>query len=175
MRVSAARGWGHQGSSWESLAVCRAPGRCPESEDRSGAPIPGSEWAGWVMGTAPCLSLQHEPKPLPHCDDWEMPREEFTLHRKLGSGCFGEVFEGLWKDQVRVAIKVIARGEWAPGQAPQQGLRALLPGDGRGGQASPASPAPPAAVCASQASSPTVSTWRLPLNVHVFTENAFIL
>nr|XP_060478199.1 protein-tyrosine kinase 6 isoform X2 [Panthera onca] len=58
--------------------------------------------------TVPCW--KHEPKPLPHCDDWEMPREEFTLCRKLGSGCFGEVFEGLWKDQVRVAIKVIARG-----------------------------------------------------------------
>ncbi|XP_046924146.1 protein-tyrosine kinase 6 isoform X3 [Lynx rufus] len=58
--------------------------------------------------TVPCW--KHEPQPLPHCDDWEMPREEFTLCRKLGSGCFGEVFEGLWKDQVRVAIKVIARG-----------------------------------------------------------------
>ncbi|XP_040315837.1 protein-tyrosine kinase 6 [Herpailurus yagouaroundi] len=59
--------------------------------------------------TVPCW--KHEPKPLPHCDDWEMPREEFTLCRKLGSGCFGEVFEGLWKDQVRVAIKVIARDD----------------------------------------------------------------
>ncbi|XP_046924145.1 protein-tyrosine kinase 6 isoform X2 [Lynx rufus] len=59
--------------------------------------------------TVPCW--KHEPQPLPHCDDWEMPREEFTLCRKLGSGCFGEVFEGLWKDQVRVAIKVIARDD----------------------------------------------------------------
>lgn len=64
----------------------------------------------------PCLSLQHEPEPLPQCDDWERPREEFTLCRRLGSGYFGEVFEGLWKDQVRVAIKVIARGEWASGR-----------------------------------------------------------
>lgn len=64
----------------------------------------------------PPMSLQHEPEPLPHCDDWERPREEFTLCRKLGSGYFGEVFEGLWKDKVRVAIKVIARGQWAPGQ-----------------------------------------------------------
>ncbi|XP_007524484.1 protein-tyrosine kinase 6 [Erinaceus europaeus] len=59
--------------------------------------------------TTPCW--KHEPEPLPHCDDWERPKEEFTLCRKLGSGYFGEVFEGLWKDQVRVAIKVIARDD----------------------------------------------------------------
>ncbi|KAM7126505.1 protein-tyrosine kinase 6 [Molossus nigricans] len=59
--------------------------------------------------TVPCR--KHEPEPLPHCAAWERPREEFTLCRKLGSGYFGEVFEGLWKDQVRVAIKVIARDD----------------------------------------------------------------
>uniref|UniRef100_A0A8C3WG20 Tyrosine-protein kinase n=1 Tax=Catagonus wagneri TaxID=51154 RepID=A0A8C3WG20_9CETA len=59
--------------------------------------------------TSPCW--KHEPEPLPHCHDWERPREEFTLCRKLGAGCFGEVFEGLWKDKVRVAIKVIARDD----------------------------------------------------------------
>ncbi|XP_042085810.1 protein-tyrosine kinase 6 isoform X3 [Ovis aries] len=59
--------------------------------------------------TSPCR--KHEPEPLPHCDDWERPREEFTLCRKLGFGYFGEVFEGLWKDKVRVAIKVIARAD----------------------------------------------------------------
>ncbi|KAG8513261.1 Tyrosine-protein kinase Srms, partial [Galemys pyrenaicus] len=59
--------------------------------------------------TTPCW--KHEPEPLPHWDDWERPREEFTLCRKLGAGYFGEVFEGLWKNQVRVAIKVIARDD----------------------------------------------------------------
>lgn len=59
--------------------------------------------------TLPCW--KHEPEPLPHCADWERPREEFTLCRKLGSGYFGEVFEGFWKGQVRVAIKVIARDD----------------------------------------------------------------
>ncbi|KAM9249390.1 LOW QUALITY PROTEIN: protein-tyrosine kinase 6-like [Dugong dugon] len=58
--------------------------------------------------TAPCW--KHEPQPLPHCDDWERPQEEFALCRKLGSGYFREVFEGLWKVQV-VAIKVIARDD----------------------------------------------------------------
>ncbi|KAM5217874.1 protein-tyrosine kinase 6 isoform 1-T1 [Hipposideros larvatus] len=57
----------------------------------------------------PCR--KHQPEPLPHCANWERPREEFTLCRKLGSGYFGEVFEGLWRDQVRVAIKVIARDD----------------------------------------------------------------
>ncbi|XP_072800678.1 protein-tyrosine kinase 6 isoform X4 [Vicugna pacos] len=59
--------------------------------------------------TSPCS--KHVPEPLPPCDDWERPREEFTLCRKLGAGYFGEVFEGLWKDKVRVAIKVIARDD----------------------------------------------------------------
>ncbi|XP_001506767.1 protein-tyrosine kinase 6 [Ornithorhynchus anatinus] len=59
--------------------------------------------------TNPCW--KHEPKPLPHWDDWERPKEEFTLTRKLGSGYFGEVFEGYWKKQVRVAIKVIAKAD----------------------------------------------------------------
>ncbi|XP_048205693.1 protein-tyrosine kinase 6 [Perognathus longimembris pacificus] len=57
--------------------------------------------------TVPCW--KHKSEPLPHWDDWERPLEEFTLCRKLGAGYFGEVFEGLWKDQVRVAIKVISR------------------------------------------------------------------
>ncbi|XP_008841499.1 protein-tyrosine kinase 6 [Nannospalax galili] len=57
--------------------------------------------------TMPCW--KHETEPLPHWANWERPREEFTLSRKLGSGYFGEVFEGLWKGQVRVAVKVISR------------------------------------------------------------------
>ncbi|TKC45046.1 hypothetical protein EI555_003559 [Monodon monoceros] len=51
---------------------------------------------------------KHELEPLPHCDDWERPREEFTLCRKLG---FRLLWGGLWKDKVRVAIKVIVRAE----------------------------------------------------------------
>lgn len=72
-------------------------------------------------------SLQHEREPLPLCADWERPREEFTLCRKLGAGYFGEVFEGLWKGQVRVAVKVIARGEW-----PRQGGPSRRPSGVRG-------------------------------------------
>ncbi|KAG8447193.1 hypothetical protein GDO86_014600, partial [Hymenochirus boettgeri] len=38
-------------------------------------------------------------------DEWERPREEFTLLKKLGEGYFGEVWEGLWNNKDKVAIK----------------------------------------------------------------------
>ncbi|NWX95209.1 SRMS kinase, partial [Nothoprocta ornata] len=40
-------------------------------------------------------------------DGWERPRWEFSLRRKLGEGYFGEVWEGLWRNTVPVAIKII--------------------------------------------------------------------
>ncbi|NXA34359.1 SRMS kinase, partial [Eudromia elegans] len=43
----------------------------------------------------------------PEQDGWERPRWEFSLRRKLGEGCFGEVWEGLWRNTVPVAIKII--------------------------------------------------------------------
>ncbi|XP_008108408.2 protein-tyrosine kinase 6 [Anolis carolinensis] len=59
----------------------------------------------------PCY--KQEPKSMPHWDDWERPKEEFSLIRKVGSGYFGEVYEGYWKDRVKVAIKVLARDDLA--------------------------------------------------------------
>lgn len=50
------------------------------------------------------------PQKAPEQDEWERPRSEFTLHRKLGEGCFGEVWEGLWLGSVPVAVKVIKSG-----------------------------------------------------------------
>ncbi|KAH0619254.1 hypothetical protein JD844_019133 [Phrynosoma platyrhinos] len=61
----------------------------------------------------PCY--KQEPKSMPHWDDWERPKEEFSLIRKVGAGYFGEVYEGYWMDKVKVAIKVLPRGpegEW---------------------------------------------------------------
>ncbi|KAM6163900.1 tyrosine-protein kinase Srms [Rhynchocyon petersi] len=40
-------------------------------------------------------------------DEWERPRAEFSLRRKLGQGYFGEVWEGLWLGSEPVAIKII--------------------------------------------------------------------
>ncbi|CAO2577250.1 Protein-tyrosine kinase 6 [Lemmus lemmus] len=62
-----------------------------------------------LLPPSPFLFLQQKNESLSHWDDWERPREEFTLCKKLGAGYFGEVFEGLWKGQIRVAVKVISR------------------------------------------------------------------
>lgn len=114
---------------------------------------------------APCLSLQREREPLPLCADWERPREEFTLCRKLGAGYFGEVFEGLWRGQVRVAIKVIARGEWPQAgglcltthpSVPQQ---ASLPGCGGEASLGLTSSEPHTALPVPLVA-PTAATWR---------------
>lgn len=51
------------------------------------------------------------PQTPPERDGWERPRWEFTLRRKLGEGYFGEVWEGLWRNTVPVAIKII-KGRW---------------------------------------------------------------
>ncbi|XP_026549215.1 protein-tyrosine kinase 6-like, partial [Notechis scutatus] len=48
---------------------------------------------------------------MPHWDNWERPKEEFRLIRKLDSGYFGQVYEGLWKEKVKVAIKVLQRAD----------------------------------------------------------------
>uniref|UniRef100_A0A8C0TTE2 Tyrosine-protein kinase n=1 Tax=Canis lupus familiaris TaxID=9615 RepID=A0A8C0TTE2_CANLF len=47
------------------------------------------------------------PQKLPQQDEWERPRSEFALRRKLGEGHFGEVWEGLWLGSTPVAVKVI--------------------------------------------------------------------
>nr|XP_044604344.1 tyrosine-protein kinase Srms isoform X4 [Equus asinus] len=50
----------------------------------------------------PCV-----PQQPPRQDEWERPRSEFTLRRRLGEGYFGEVWEGVWRGSVPVAVKVI--------------------------------------------------------------------
>ncbi|KYO30067.1 tyrosine-protein kinase Srms [Alligator mississippiensis] len=50
-------------------------------------------------------------KTLPERDEWERPRSEFTLRKKLGEGNFGEVWEGLWRNTVPVAIKIIKQAD----------------------------------------------------------------
>ncbi|XP_029469554.1 protein-tyrosine kinase 6 [Rhinatrema bivittatum] len=57
--------------------------------------------------TTPCVKQEPVVLPISTADDWERPREEFTMIRKLGEGNFGEVYEGLWKRQFKVAIKII--------------------------------------------------------------------
>jgi len=40
-------------------------------------------------------------------DDWELPKEEFTLEEELGKGYFADVYHGKWKGMVNVAIKIL--------------------------------------------------------------------
>ncbi|OQR72636.1 tyrosine-protein kinase Src64B-like [Tropilaelaps mercedesae] len=66
--------------------------------------------------TLPC------PKPKPHVwdlspetrHDWEIPRDSLQLIRKLGSGNFGEVWYGLWKNAKEVAVKTLKPGTMDP-------------------------------------------------------------
>ncbi|KAK2846301.1 hypothetical protein Q7C36_011155 [Tachysurus vachellii] len=43
-------------------------------------------------------------------DQWEIPRSSIRLLRKLGSGQFGEVYEGLWNRTTAVAVKTLRPG-----------------------------------------------------------------
>lgn len=47
-------------------------------------------------------------------DEWELPKEEFTLEEELGSGYFAHVHRGRWKNLIKVAIKVLKNGILSP-------------------------------------------------------------
>ncbi|XP_077589795.1 tyrosine-protein kinase Srms [Stigmatopora nigra] len=57
-----------------------------------------------VVLAEPCAQQRE----LYDMEPWERPREEFRLHRKLGEGHFGEVWEAMWTtENKRVAIKML--------------------------------------------------------------------
>ncbi|XP_043566389.1 tyrosine-protein kinase SRK3-like isoform X2 [Chiloscyllium plagiosum] len=56
--------------------------------------------------TKPCAK-----RTIYKADQWETPREELTLLRKLGEGHFAEVWEGVWKNNQHVAIKMIKKDD----------------------------------------------------------------
>lgn len=43
-------------------------------------------------------------------DDWELPKDEFTLGEELGRGYFANVHRGRWKNLINVAIKILKSG-----------------------------------------------------------------
>uniref|UniRef100_G3QQZ5 Tyrosine-protein kinase n=1 Tax=Gorilla gorilla gorilla TaxID=9595 RepID=G3QQZ5_GORGO len=47
-------------------------------------------------------------------DEWEIPRQSLRLVRKLGSGQFGEVWMGYYKNNMKVAIKTLKEGTMSP-------------------------------------------------------------
>ena len=48
-------------------------------------------------------------------DEWEVDKSALKFLKKLGAGCFGEVWQGLWNDTTEVAIKTLREGTTQPG------------------------------------------------------------
>uniref|UniRef100_A0A8D2IP81 Tyrosine-protein kinase n=1 Tax=Varanus komodoensis TaxID=61221 RepID=A0A8D2IP81_VARKO len=64
----------------------------------------------WKVIQTPLLLPCIQKRPL-ETDQWERPRSEFQLWRKMGEGYFGEVWEGMWKNTVPVAIKIMKQAD----------------------------------------------------------------
>ena len=47
-------------------------------------------------------------------DKWEINRNELTFAKKLGGGNFGDVWQGLWNNTTKVAIKTLKKGTMEP-------------------------------------------------------------
>ncbi|KAM9493465.1 tyrosine-protein kinase Fgr isoform 2-T2 [Clarias gariepinus] len=47
-------------------------------------------------------------------DAWEIPRDTLQLKRKLGQGCFGDVWMGMWNGTTKVAVKTLKPGTMSP-------------------------------------------------------------
>ncbi|XP_051280271.1 protein-tyrosine kinase 6b [Dicentrarchus labrax] len=57
----------------------------------------------------PCKRKKPTTPDLNHftVDEWELPKEEFTLEEELGTGYFADVYRGRWKNIINVAIKIL--------------------------------------------------------------------
>lgn len=63
--------------------------------------------------TEPCRNLEMpQTADLSHNtkDQWEIPRATIKLAKKLGSGQFGDVWEGMWNGTTPVAVKTLKHG-----------------------------------------------------------------
>ncbi|XP_069751197.1 proto-oncogene tyrosine-protein kinase Yrk-like isoform X2 [Narcine bancroftii] len=47
-------------------------------------------------------------------DAWEINRQSLSLDKKLGQGCFGDVFMGTWNGTTKVAVKTLKPGTMSP-------------------------------------------------------------
>ncbi|XP_023587841.1 tyrosine-protein kinase Fgr isoform X3 [Trichechus manatus latirostris] len=47
-------------------------------------------------------------------DAWEINRESIALERRLGTGCFGDVWLGTWNGSTKVAVKMLKPGTMSP-------------------------------------------------------------
>ncbi|XP_066867798.1 tyrosine-protein kinase FRK isoform X1 [Kogia breviceps] len=66
----------------------------------------------------PCLKQIQVPAPFDlsykTVDQWEIDRSSIQLLKRLGSGQFGEVWEGLWNNTTLVAVKTLKPGSMDP-------------------------------------------------------------
>ncbi|CAN8200420.1 unnamed protein product [Coccothraustes coccothraustes] len=63
--------------------------------------------------THPCPAVKPQTLGLAK-DAWEIARESVTLDRKLGMGCFGDVWMGTWNGTTKVAVKTLKPGTMSP-------------------------------------------------------------
>ncbi|MBN3321383.1 FYN kinase, partial [Atractosteus spatula] len=47
-------------------------------------------------------------------DAWEISRDTLSLNKKLGQGCFGDVWMGMWNGTTKVAVKTLKPGTMSP-------------------------------------------------------------
>ncbi|XP_041952860.1 protein-tyrosine kinase 6b [Alosa sapidissima] len=74
-----------------------------------------------------CIRKEPTPQDLSHStvDEWELPKEEFTLEHRLGVGFFAEVYRGKWKNRISVAIKILKNNEYLNQQEFHQEVQIL--------------------------------------------------
>ncbi|XP_017591746.1 PREDICTED: tyrosine-protein kinase Fgr isoform X2 [Corvus brachyrhynchos] len=63
--------------------------------------------------THPCPAVKPQTLGLAK-DAWEIARESITLNKKLGMGCFGDVWMGTWNGTTKVAVKTLKPGTMSP-------------------------------------------------------------
>ncbi|KAA8585917.1 hypothetical protein FQN60_007486 [Etheostoma spectabile] len=78
----------------------------------------GEVWMGTNDGlcyylTKPCLNSVPLTMGLGR-DAWEVSRETLSMQRKLGQGCFGDVWMGMWNGTTKVAVKTLKPGTMSP-------------------------------------------------------------
>lgn len=61
----------------------------------------------------PCVNLKPQTMGLAK-DAWEISRQSITLDKKLGQGCFGDVWKGTWNGSTKVAVKTLKPGTMSP-------------------------------------------------------------
>ena len=66
--------------------------------------------------TAPCFVEKPQTAGLSKetNTNWDIDRKSICLSKKLGTGQFGEVWQGRWNDSFEVAVKVFKQGEIGP-------------------------------------------------------------